>query len=78
MATGTSSASAAARLRRTFKYPIDEDDGTDFSPDEMDEEGMYLLRWISLHVLMIAPFGFCCAEGRGEMNMESRVLCLPT
>ncbi|EXJ82037.1 hypothetical protein A1O1_08105 [Capronia coronata CBS 617.96] len=34
----TGNARAAARLRRAFRYSSDEDDGTDLSPEEMDEE----------------------------------------
>lgn len=30
---------AATRLRRTFRYPADQDDGDTSEPEAMDEEG---------------------------------------
>ncbi|KAL2430352.1 hypothetical protein ABEF95_003309 [Exophiala dermatitidis] len=38
MDTSGVSSRAAARLRRTFKYPAEDDGEADLSPDEMDEE----------------------------------------
>lgn len=32
--------STAARLRRTFQYPTDDNDASDSEPEAMDEQGM--------------------------------------
>lgn len=41
---------ASARLRKTFKYPSDDEDSGGASRDEMDEEGQYFF-YILLHMV---------------------------